>query len=151
MTPAMPLAARLRRVPVRDERGSISLFAIVAVVAILVVLGLVVDGGARIRALQHADDTAREAARAGGEALQAAPAIRGEAALGDTSAGRRAAQNYLAGAGVSGSVSVSGDRIVVNTTTTVDPIFLGLIGIGAGTAHGHAEARIVRALNGVER
>ena len=40
------LAARFQRLRVRDERGSISLFAIVAVVAILVILGLVVDGGA---------------------------------------------------------------------------------------------------------
>lgn len=151
MTARNPAGRPVRRLQVHDERGSISLFAIVAVFAVLVILGLVVDGGARIRALQHADDAAREAARAGGQALQAAPAIRGEAALGDTSAGRRAAQSYLAGAGVNGSVSVAGDRIVVNTTESVDPIFLGLIGIGTGTVHGHAEARIVRALNGAER
>lgn len=146
LTRPLPSARRLH-----DERGSISLFAIVAVLAVLIILGLVVDGGARIRALQHANDVAREAARTGGEALQAAPAIRGEAALGDASAGRRAAQSYLAGSGVNGSVRISGDRIVVDTTESVDPIFLGLIGVGTGTVRGHAEARIVRALNGAER
>lgn len=134
-----------------NDRGSISLFAIVVALAAMLLVGLVVDGGAKIRATQRADAVAREAARQGGQALQAGLAIRGQGVRGDPSAGRAAAQNYLSSAGVSGSVRIANTRIVVDTQATYQTVFLDIIGIGSGSVTGHGEARIVRAFEGAER
>jgi hypothetical protein len=143
---------RRARPPLGRDRGSISLFAVIATVALIIIIGLVVDGGGRIQAQQRAQAAAREAARAGGQALQAALAIRGQGVYADTAAARTAARGYLAGAGVSGGVSISnGTVITVDTTETYQPVFLSIIGIGTVTVRGHAQARIVRALNGTER
>lgn len=146
-------AAPRRRLLVQPDRGSISLFAVVATVALIIIIGLVVDGGGRIQAQQRAQAAAREAARAGGQAIQAAPAIRGQGVYANSGPARNAAQNYLNGAGVSGSVSIlnNGTVIAVNTTETYQPIFLSIAGVGSVTVHGHAQARIVRAVNGAER
>ena len=65
-----PLRSRLRD----DDRGSLSLFVVVVFVALLVTIGLVVDGGGKIRALQRADAVAAQAARAGGQAIVASTA-----------------------------------------------------------------------------
>mgnify|MGYP002683303277 FL=1 len=48
------------------ERGSITLWAVIITSAVLVVMGLVVDGAGQMRATQRADQVAREAARAAG-------------------------------------------------------------------------------------
>lgn len=133
----------------RDDRGSVSLFAVVATIGALLILGLIVDGGARIQAIQRADGVAREAARQAGQALQAGPAIRGQATLGDTAAGAAAARRYLAAAGVRGSVSVRGTTINVDTQLSYTPIILSMVGpLGV---NGHAETRIVRVFEGAER
>lgn len=133
----------------RNERGSVSLFAVVATIGAFLILGLVVDGGARIQALQRADGAAREAARQAGQAVQAAPAIRGQAVLADTAVGAAAARRYLAAAGVNGTVSVRGTTIAVDTQMSYSPIFLA--GLGPLGVRGHAEARIVRVVDGGER
>ena len=54
-----------------------TLFFAVAVVGLLVLLGLVVDGAAKVRAVQRADTLAAEAARAGGQAIALPPTIAG--------------------------------------------------------------------------
>ncbi|MGH3974134.1 MAG: hypothetical protein ACRDS9_12545, partial [Pseudonocardiaceae bacterium] len=45
----------LHAAPPRDERGSTALFYVVIVFALFATIGLVVDGGGKIRALQQAD------------------------------------------------------------------------------------------------
>ncbi|MDP9241277.1 MAG: pilus assembly protein TadG-related protein, partial [Actinomycetota bacterium] len=60
------------------DRGSVSVFFVVAAIAMLTMLGLVVDGGGKIRAIQRADAAAAEAARQGGQAIVAAPAVQGQ-------------------------------------------------------------------------
>ena len=58
----------------------------------------------------------------------------------------------LAAAGVSGSATIQGgDTLVVTTTDTYQTTFLGIIGLNRLTVTGHASARIVRAVGGVER
>lgn len=152
MNPRPLLRALRGRLLAQPDRGSISLFAVVAVVAVLIMIGLVVDGGGRIQAQQRAQAAAREAARSGGQAIQAAPAIRGQGVYANNAPARTAAQNYLNGAGVTGSVSIlNGTVIAVDTTETYEPIFLSIAGIGSVTVHGHAQARIVRAVEGAER
>ena len=62
----------------RTTKVPSSLFVIVLAVALLAAVGLVVDGGGKIRALERADETAREAARAGTQMLEVPAAVRGE-------------------------------------------------------------------------
>lgn len=136
----------------RSDRGSISLFAVVITVGLIVVIGLVVDGGGKIHAQQRAQTAAREAARAGGQAIVAGTAIRGQGAVVDTSAARTAAQNYLTAAGVAGTVSIQGgNTVVVRTSETYQPTFLSIVGVGTQTVTGQSDAEIMRTLNGAVR
>lgn len=117
----------------------------------MLTIGLVVDGGGKIRALQRADAAAAEAARQGGQAIAAGPAVRGQGVQVQAALARSAAQAYLSSAGVSGSVTVAGGtRLKVTTTTTYKPVFLSMIGIGPMTTTGHGEVRLIRGL-GTER
>jgi hypothetical protein len=146
--------ARMRfsttRPPDRGDRGSLSLFAVVATVALIVIIGLVVDGGGKVQAQQRAQEAARQAARAGGQAIQASTAVRGQGATADNGAARSAAESYLISAGVAGTVSIQGGTtIIVNSTESYTPIFLSIIGVGPQSVSGHSEARIVRAVGGV--
>ena len=59
----------------RNERGSVTLWAVIITTAVLMIMGLVVDGGAQLRATQRADQVAREAARAAGQAVSGDPIL----------------------------------------------------------------------------
>lgn len=132
-----------------DERGSIAPFFAIATLALMVMIGLVVDGGGKVRALQQADAVAGEAARAGGQAIVASTAVRGQGAVADPVKARQAAQAYLAAADVSGTVSIiNGTSLRVETTIDYQPVFLDLIGVGTLTSTGTAEVRLVEVLNG---
>ncbi|MBN1171056.1 MAG: hypothetical protein JXA67_02680 [Micromonosporaceae bacterium] len=132
-----------RRTP-RDE-GRVALLVIVLAVAVLAMIGLSVDGGGKIRALQRADHLASEAARAAGQAIDGPQAIQGGDKIVDPVAAVAAAQNYLAAAGVTGTVSVSPDRqhIIVTVTIVYPTVFLGLVGIETLTATRQATAAVV--------
>lgn len=123
----------------RSQRGSVVPFALVIVVALMIVFGLVVDGGGRIAALQKAESVAREAARQAGQSMS------GEAVLGtgvtiDTSAGRAAAQRYLAAAHVDGTVTIRGSTVHVVARVEFTPVVLSIIGIGKTTVTGEADS-----------
>lgn len=126
--------------PAAGERGGITLLVAVLMVAVLAMIGLAVDGGGKVRALERADNTAVEAARAGGQAIQAAQAIQGGAKVVDPAAAVTAARAYLAAAGVDGTVTVAADRrhLTVTVTITYRTLFLGLVGIPTLTATRHA-------------
>jgi Flp pilus assembly protein TadG len=127
-----------------SERGSVSLFLVVAVLALFVAVGLVVDGGQKLRATQRADDAAAEAARAASQSVEPARTVRGLAPQVDAEAAVRAAQDYLSVAGVSGTTTVVGQRVQVTTSTSFTPTFLSLIGVGTQTVAGRAEVRLAR-------
>jgi hypothetical protein len=134
----------------RSDAGSVTLFLAITVVGLLVLLGLVVDGGAKIRAVQHADALAADAARAGGQAINVPAAITGATPTVDARAAVAAANASLRRAGVTGTVSVTdaGQSLDVEVTTTTRTIFLGLIGISTMTVHGHAHVTLVRGVTG---
>lgn len=134
---------RLRRRP-RDERGNITLFVVTIAVSLFMLVGLVVDGGGKIRALQRANTAADEAARSGGQAIIAPRAIQGDGAQLDLGAARAAAQQYLSAAGVEGQVELlDGNRLRVTTKTTYKPIFLSLVGVDTLTTSGDSTVRLV--------
>jgi Flp pilus assembly protein TadG len=124
-----------------DDRGAIALFVVVFTVALLAAVGLVVDGGGKVRALQRADEAAREAARAGSQMLEVPAAVRGEGVRIDAAAAARAARAYLDAAGVEGSVAVRGNAVEVSTSVTYRPVFLSVAGVGLLTVTGSASAR----------
>jgi Flp pilus assembly protein TadG len=126
-----------------DDRGAIALFVVVFTVALLAAVGLVVDGGGKVRALQRADEAAREAARAGSQMLDVPAAVRGGGVSIDAAAAARAARAYLDAAGVDGTVIVQGNAVQVSTRITYQPVFLGVTGVGPLTVTGSASARPV--------
>lgn len=132
----------------RRQDGSVSLLLVVAVLAMLIAVGLVVDGGQKLRSTQRADDAAAEAARAAVLSVQPGSTVRGQRPQIDTAAAVRAGQDYLAAAGVAGTVSVSNGQVQVSTSTSFTPAFLSLIGLGRQTVTGQAAARLAR---GVEQ
>jgi hypothetical protein len=134
-----------RHLRLRGDEGRIALLAAVLTFAVLAMIGLSVDGGGKIRALQRADRLAAEAARAAGQAIDAEQAVPGGPKVVDPPAAVAAAQNYLAAAGVTGTVAIAEDRqhITVTVTVVYDTVFLGLIGIDTLTATRQATAVLV--------
>ncbi len=136
----------------RDERGSISLWMVTSSFVMMVLVGLAVDLGGQVHAQQRARDLAAQAARTGGQQVQAAPAIEGRYLNVDASAARSAAEAYLSAAGIDGTASISGgDTITVNVTDTYEPRFLALLGIDHLDVTGTATAHVVRSLGGTEQ
>lgn len=134
----------------RDDYGSVSIWLAISSLVMMLLVGLAVDLGGQVQAQQRAHDVAAQAARTGGQQVQAAPAIEGRYLGVDTAAARAAAERYLTAAGVDGTVSITGgDTITVHVTDTYSPRFLGFL--GDLTVTGDASARLVRSLGGTER
>ncbi|MBB5494685.1 pilus assembly protein TadG-related protein [Nocardiopsis metallicus] len=129
------------RPPARDE-GQLTLFFAIAVVGLLLVAGLVLDGGAQLRAAQRAQAIAEEAARAGAQAVDVDALMRGEATRLDPQQARTAATAYLNTSGATGSASAGTETVSVEATLTEPTLFLSLIGIGELSASGSATARL---------
>ena len=134
------------------EHGSVSLWMVTAAMAMIILAGLAVDLGGQVLTRQHAGNVAAQAARAGGQQLQASRAIRGEGVRIDNTQAAAAARAYLAASGVTGTVQLRGSTaVVVHTAATYHTKVLGILGIDRLPVTGSAESRIVRAVNGVER
>ena len=124
----------------RREQGSVSLMLVVMVLGLLVAAGLVVDGGAKLRAVQQATAAAGEAARAATQQVNVAGVQRTGTARLTASAARAAAQAALADAGVTGTVTVTADQVQVSASVSRPTIFLGLLGLHTVTGTGSATA-----------
>ena len=128
----------------RDERGTVTAFVACFTIALLLVAGLVIDGGFTLAARRDAFNDANAAARAGAQALDE-DALRstGEVRLVPSRARARALE-YLAAVGIEGTVDVVGDTVTVHVTTTRQATLLGIAGIGPFTIHADGTARAVR-------
>ncbi len=125
------------------ERGSLAVFTAVLVPGLLLIIGLAVDGGAKVAAAQRANAIADEAARAGGQALDVSAALTGQVRV-DPAAAVAAAQDYLARSDVQGVATVvDGDTLRVTTVVTEPTTFLGLIGISTLTVEGSGTADLI--------
>lgn len=142
------LVQRLRR----EDRGSIIPFVLVISVAIILAIGLGVDGAGMVHAQQKARDDAAQAARAGGEQLNTSAAMQGDAAQVDPAVAVGAAQSYLAAAGTTGSAQIDGGvTLTVTTTASYHTRFLNIIGIDDLTVHGTSTAQLYRVQDGAPR
>ncbi|MEU5194516.1 Tad domain-containing protein [Streptomyces scabiei] len=131
-----------------DDQGGVTVFVAVCVIALIGIIGVAVDGGSKMRAVERADYIAGEAARAGGQAIDPAEAISGNAIVVDPQNAQAAAQAYLRSAGATGTASVSGDgkTLTVNVTGTYDTKFLSVVGIGSLPVAGQGKATLLHGI-----
>ena len=124
----------------QGEEGSVSLLLVVMVVALFLCVGLVVDGGSKLRAVQEATAAAGEAARSATQQVDAGRLqLAGQAQVNPVAA-RHAARETLAAAGVTGAVTVADGQVHVDASVTRPTVFLGLVGLTQVTGHGSATA-----------
>ena len=125
-----------------SERGqSISVFVSVVIFALLLVAGLVIDGGRQSSAARRAELLASAAARA---AVDATAPARAAGRAPEAGVAIRAARDHLdAAPDIDGDVRLTGDGTIrVTTTTRIATHFLSLIGISTLEAEGSAEAQL---------
>ena len=149
-----------RRRPGGDD-GSLTLFAAVMVLALLVVAGLVVDGGATLTATRRANHLAEQAARAGAQAADTTalhtgavrldPAPARAAALAYLDAARPAAGTTAGTAPYDVTVTVGPDAVTVALRTTTSTAFLGLLGIHTLPVTGQGRASLLAGVTQAER
>jgi hypothetical protein len=125
----------------RGERGTVTAFVVVFTLALLLLAGLVVDGGLTLAARTKAINEAQAAARAGAQAIDLATyRATGDLVLNPGQA-RQAALAYLAETGHDGTVEIVGNAVDVQVRITQPMQILGLGGIGQLTVSGHGVAR----------
>ena len=122
--------------------GGMSLVLLLCAVALLVVLGLVVDGGTKAQALDRANRIAMEAAAAGAQAVTTGG--------GDVNAAAAdaAVQDYLDAEGVTGDAQIQANRVDVAVTLTTPTKMLSMVGIDEITVTGDGYANVIYTLEG---
>lgn len=125
-----------------DERGSITPALIVLVPALVLVIGLVVDGGGKVQENNRAQAIASGASRAAANSLGSQVISNGTLTL-NTFGARRTAEDYIAAAGMRGNVDVVGDRIIVTVNTEYDTKIVSVVGITTIPVHATATAQII--------
>jgi Flp pilus assembly protein TadG len=110
------------------QEGSITAFVVLALVALFVLMGLVVDGGSALTAEQAASDEAQQAARAGAGALSV-DALRSGMLQLNPAAAVASAEAFTVAAGHPGTASVSSGVVTVSIHYRIQTSLLGLVGI----------------------
>ena len=133
-------ALRLRTLRSAAERGSVSMFAVVSIIGLFIAIGLVVDGGRKIRAIETAQAIAQDAARVAGNQLDFTPNLldgsRPEIDVETAVAAGNAAIVTAGGDPGSPGVSVSGYTVSAVVHVTRPTTFLSVIGIPSVTGVG---------------
>jgi Flp pilus assembly protein TadG len=125
----------------------ITAFVTVLTVCLVLLAGLVLDGGNLLAAKRQAINEAEAAARAGAQALQPDTLRAGTVTI-DPAAATTAVADYLTATGHHGTTDVTGDTVTVTITIHQHLAILGLGGLHDITVTGHGAAR---ALRGVTR
>lgn len=116
-------------IPLRTpEEGSISAFAVLMLLAVFVLMGLVVDGGAELSAHQAATDEAEQAARAGAGELSVSALRAGVVQLNQQEA-VEAAEQFTIAAGRPGIATVSSGTVTVFIQYRMPTEILGVVGL----------------------
>lgn len=101
----------------------------------ILLCGLVIDGGGRLTAERQAESVAAQASRAGAAAEP----------LGGRLGVKRQAEAALRARGVTGTVRIENNVVVVDTRIEYRTQFLSVTGITTLTGRGHASATLVPA------
>lgn len=133
----------------RSERGSVTVFAVIITLVVVVFFGAVVDFEQALEARQDANTVAQEAARAGAGQIDRNRAYtRGQFVV-DPKSAIRAARSYLRASGYTGTVTTAGRRTIrVHVSTTRPARFLSMIGISTLHAEGTATANLTTGVEG---
>ena len=129
-----------------NERGTVTVFVVVFMLALMLVAGLVFDGGNVLAARQEAANVASSAARAGVQALNVEAARSSGGTSLDAPGAIERADRYLAQAGYDGTASVQGNEVLVAVAIKQHLFLLGIAGLTSITVHGRGAARDVRAV-----
>lgn len=135
----------------RDESGGVTVFVVTLTAALMLMAGLVLDGGHVIAAQRAANDVAEAAARAGAQELDETSIRSGTLKLNEGAVDLRV-QQYLSATEYIGTARVSGATVTVEVTGSVRLRVLGLIGLRTstirGTGHATPEQGVVRGEGG---
>jgi Flp pilus assembly protein TadG len=126
---------------IEQQRGQVIAFVVIFTSALLLMAGLVVDGGRGLSAQLRATDEAQAAARAGAEQINL-DAYRADGSLVlDSGNATSAAQAYLAATGDNGTVSVQGNNVLVTVHISVTTDLLGIVGLHTLSESGSGKAQ----------
>jgi Flp pilus assembly protein TadG len=129
-----------------DERGTVTVFVVAMTTALLLVAGLVFDGGRMIAAQRDADAVAGAAARAGVQGVDEAGLRQTDGAPVNASDAQVRVQRYLATTTYTGAAVVVGDTVTVDVHRTQPLQILSLAGLHSSSITGTGSARAVRAV-----
>ena len=132
----------------RCQDGSLSILVVRLATALLMVAGLLYDGGQILTARREAFAVADNAARAGAQALDVSTLRSSGTTRLDPVAASQAVRSYLDRVGHAGTVTVDGDRVEVVVPITVDMHLLSAVGLSTRTVTGTGQARSVRGITG---
>ena len=125
----------------RDDQGQTTAMVTILVPAILLLGGLVLDGGTILASRREATALASGAARAAIQEIDPA-SLRAGAIEIDGEAAEAAATGFLTEVGEEGDVVVYPDRVEVTVTVIARPFLLRIVGIGDRPVTGSAVARL---------
>jgi Flp pilus assembly protein TadG len=132
------------------EAGSVTAMVAILTIGLLLLVGLVYDGGRILTAKRRAINTAEQAARAGAQEVSIASVRAGGRHRLDPPAAQAAALAYLSQAGYSGTARVRADAIDVDVAWSQPTIILHLTGTGTPGGTVSASARSVHGVTSEE-
>lgn len=127
-----------------NQRGSVSVVVVTTTTALLLVAGLVWDGGRVLTAHRDADAVASAAARAGAQGVDETALRAGTGAPLDPADAQRRVARYLATTGFIGTATIAGDTVTVDVVRTEQLPILSLAGLRSTQITGTGTARAVR-------
>ena len=130
-----------------DEEGAATIFVVGLATALLMLAGLLFDGGRVLDARREAFHTADNAARAAAQAVDIEVVRSGAPPLLDIAAAETAAREYLDRLGLDGDVLVTADQVSVTVSIDVEMTLLQAIGLDGRTVTGTGRARIVEGVS----
>jgi hypothetical protein len=131
-----------------DERGIVTMFVVSMTTAMILVVGLVLDGGYTLAARRQALDEADGAARAAAQAV--APATRNGLVVLDAAQAQSAVDAFLAPTGHVGQAVVQGDVVTVTVSFRHQMLILGIGHLLSVPVTGRGTARAVRGRRSAE-
>jgi uncharacterized membrane protein len=126
----------------RDERGMVTAFVVLMTLALVLFIGLVLDGGYTMAARREAIDEADGAARAAAQSVNPQTRTSHQTVL-DAGQAQAAVDVFLSPTGHQGRAVVNGDLVTVTISFSQPLYILGAGGLFSITVTGHGSARAV--------
>jgi Flp pilus assembly protein TadG len=135
--------------PLRLDRGSISVFAVIITLVVVVFFGAIVDFEQALEARQDANAAAQEAARAGAGQVDLDRAYASGHFVINQATALHAAQDYLRAGGYTGTAAPDGAHTIrVRVSISRPALFLPVIGISTLHATATATADLTTGVEG---